>query len=1064
MSRILPCLPDLGLSTPLLTEKSTSSPDVKVDSPKREKRKLNHSILKERLASVVAKVSGNSDILLDFDLEDPFEDVLTYKGHKLRANLLHYALQHAFKEGEPSARSVRAVLKAKADPLAFAKYTHKYGQGEMQAIHIACGLSYIPALEALWAAVPEEDRVELVQMPSRWTPKDMSSNRLKDTYVDFYHPLHDACYHAQPNAIRWLLEKQADVNAKDKDGCTALHVLAKNGCQGDRIKEQQLPRIIQDLIEAGADLDEAARPLGETSNSNVRRVHSLTPRDSKRQLNTPFLLAVEKNQFPKEMLYLLVKSYWHFADPNSTLGSIFDDLRQLARCSVKAATYLYDVVNKQERQGNATKAFEDAQRLGAIPRVAGLLFLSPQLGTDILDVLLEDPKVIDRGHCPIWSHANLCEGVWALKAPMRCAYVSDSVEVASDLRWPSWAPEEGSPSDMQRWQQELYGDIDTHKDLGLRLDGVFEVTVKVLMLPGVVDLDILWALARVPVEHKRIFLKLSVQAIIQCTWRGCRRVIASVFMLKFLDLVVCFIWGFTFADHKPLSRFDFLFDVECGEKHMQDCPNSPAHWVPWCIMAADGVRGLTNAIWAAMAYWSRRAARHHVSCWLPVCPRRRRFRDAEMQQVENSLWNVRAVLRESNMPWDFVQNIVKLCFLCMIDKLDGTPLTDSQQAFLTVIFLVDFYGLVYTVRTARGPGRTLLLLCKTLLGSTIQSILVITCVVYGAMVAAFCIIKRTKSTGWINVFAYRALMFGDGDGLDHLGMDPDKQESEHDLMTGLMFLGTLVFSILIFNLLIAIYENEFDTVEKAGELYFQQERARAVSKVLLETAEVVPKHVLCGCHKYICKAAICSLIGLLGVMFSGFWSDNSFLLPWTGATLLAIVQILGIAMQVPLLFCSTVNEEVDDDIDWTGSRDVGAKFFRRSDRLTEAHRCFLWVCHRRDLFVAQQHAAIELATDGEAHELARNLATGLSTRVSSVEEKLQDLIRGQQLLVSTMATQHEALMRRHGHSAAAATRERLERAPTSSSVQQRAAPLERAPTASPPPQRAPPSPLLSARK
>lgn len=64
-------------------------------------------------------------------------------------------------------------------------------------------------------------------------------------------PLHCAALHGQAVAIKWLLQKGLDVDARDNGGCTALHAAAS---QGDKLEA------VNALLDAGAEV--AARSQG----------------------------------------------------------------------------------------------------------------------------------------------------------------------------------------------------------------------------------------------------------------------------------------------------------------------------------------------------------------------------------------------------------------------------------------------------------------------------------------------------------------------------------------------------------------------------------------------------------------------------------------------------------------------------------------------------------------------------------------------------------------------------------------------------------------------------------
>merc|ERR1712032_1239566 len=82
---------------------------------------------------------------------------------------------------------------------------------------------------------------------------------------------------------------------------------------------------------------------------------------------------------------------------------------------------------------------------------------------------------------------------------------------------------------------------------------------------------------------------------------------------------------------------------------------------------------------------------------------------------------------------------------------------------------------------------------------------------------------------------YRGLTFGDSAGMDKLGLDVTTvRETLHSRAhTFIGILGTVAFNILILNLLIGVYGNEYNRVMERSVALFQRERARYCCHSLL---------------------------------------------------------------------------------------------------------------------------------------------------------------------------------------------------------------------------------------
>ncbi|CAE8710222.1 unnamed protein product, partial [Polarella glacialis] len=128
---------------------------------------------------------------------------------------------------------------------------------------------------------------------------------------------------------------------------------------------------------------------------------------------------------------------------------------------------------------------------------------APVAGADLLKLLLAEPKVTNPQRYPLPLYAVLPNG------EMVCAYQPIEGDAA-----PVWDGNSGNPP---RWHADFGGDLPEET---LRHTGVFEVRVRILHLPGVLNIRVLNILAvlRPNWDHMKIFAQIPVRAIVTCMW------------------------------------------------------------------------------------------------------------------------------------------------------------------------------------------------------------------------------------------------------------------------------------------------------------------------------------------------------------------------------------------------------------------------------------------------------------------------------------------------------------------------------------------------------------------
>merc|ERR1719171_3407486 len=85
---------------------------------------------------------------------------------------------------------------------------------------------------------------------------------------------------------------------------------------------------------------------------------------------------------------------------------------------------------------------------------------------------------------------------------------------------------------------------------------------------------------------------------------------------------------------------------------------------------------------------------------------------------------------------------------------------------------------------------------------------------------------QKRQGSWIMTYLYRGLIFGDGDGLDKMGLKSHEGTEDHPVLGVFMIVGTVIFNVTILNLLVAVYGNEYEKIDQRSHLIFVQERAK----------------------------------------------------------------------------------------------------------------------------------------------------------------------------------------------------------------------------------------------
>ncbi|CAE7267976.1 unnamed protein product [Symbiodinium natans] len=259
---------------------------------------------------------------------------------------------------------------------------------------------------------------------------------------------------------------------------------------------------------------------------------------------------------------------------------------------------------------------------------------------------------------------------------------------------------------------------------------------------------------------------------------------------------------------------------------------------------------------------------------------------------------------------------------------------------------------------------------SSLLGSATKQMIVITLMIFASFSLAFLIISTGKDHGWVLSSAYRGLLFHDGNGLDNLGLNVHSEDTyNHNdpLMMSTNFVGSTFFNIIVLNLIIAVYSNEYDRVQQQTPQYFLLARAKYCVMCYLSCS-------LLGWHGPDLQRSVRVASGASAALaLTMFWVLPSVNL-WIWAVILALSQVAFISSLV--------------QCDWFSMEGVAHS--------EQQH--FVWICHSSDSHdsaFAVKSETFELREEklSEMKSQVDKWCQGLEKQMGEVDEKLGSIIQ-----------------------------------------------------------------------
>jgi len=306
----------------------------------------------------------------DFDLEEFLKDAAVgkYKDRHIDGRLLHHALWHDFmNHAEAAATKIVLEAGARVDSVFISRAPKRL---ELQAIHLAAGLGYVPGLELL---------LEF--------KADIGAMTLRDG-ERHYAAIHDAVYLQQATTVQMLVKHAADPSVYHGDGMSVFHLAAWAGSADLLHLLVAAPKFEPEILLRRASLRLSA-----------------DGRFGKRSM-TPLGLAAFTATFSGDQLLIMAPFYYG-------KGSFFAEIRELVHINPKKALQFMDGIENapaETRSELATWIVQEALRGNGkycnsmttrfseqtlVNCLADIIYQAPLVALKILHILTVKPYIAD---------------------------------------------------------------------------------------------------------------------------------------------------------------------------------------------------------------------------------------------------------------------------------------------------------------------------------------------------------------------------------------------------------------------------------------------------------------------------------------------------------------------------------------------------------------------------------------------------------------------------------------------------------------------------------------------
>eukprot|EP00811_Abedinium_folium_P025865 NODE_372_length_3111_cov_8.802279.p1 GENE.NODE_372_length_3111_cov_8.802279~~NODE_372_length_3111_cov_8.802279.p1 ORF type:complete len:799 (-),score=185.11 NODE_372_length_3111_cov_8.802279:702-3098(-) len=546
--------------------------------------------------------------------------------------------------------------------------------------------------------------------------------------------------------------------------------------------------------------------------------------------------------------------------------------------------------------------------------LANIIYTAPAAACDVLESMLKGvPLTEDAEKHWIWGTVTL----WGLigNPEMKCQYKADFMPergsgFGEKRHCPAWL---GHHDEHPKWHStfivpEAHGfwwhikrwiccrasqrpnHVVTGQKALARHDYVHECDVKVMFMPDILDVDIMWALASTWVQHLHIFSKLSVMGLVNGMWQGlCTKTFYADLILTCIELSVVILWGLdgTKSWHWRVESSSELL----GKRALRSANLVFVISVCFTVAGATIVREAFFLFFWWWQYDSKRRSTKDAKNNIVMMPEPEII-DGPQSNMSESLAAHYATMYTSANLWNqtsFSIELLTFVFLVVLVVMQyiklhqGTAMVDDMDdmpffVVLAVNILLRFFKLFHICRGLDGSGAKIIAIWETNFTGAVFEILLVTITFFVMCWACFATLLRDERLVKICLYLYRGMMFGDGGGMDTMKLAPALECNAGDSCTqgdddvwapqssnlvlqyewftiGVGTIFCMIFNICILNLLIAVYGNEYDDMEVQSKLYFMRQRARMNCKYYWALEIFKPDHKWTGllyCMPFAC--------------------------------------------------------------------------------------------------------------------------------------------------------------------------------------------------------------------
>jgi len=343
------------------------------------------------------------------------------------------------------------------------------------------------------------------------------------------------------------------------------------------------------------------------------------------------------------------------------------------------------------------------------------------------------------------------------------------------------------------------------------------------------------------------------------------------------------------------------------------------------------------------------------------------------QQQDTTL----ATMWSPNSPWArnyaismLLQSSLAMAYVIDLSFKDGQR-SRFDDRLLAVCLLMGCCRFIWAWRLS-VVGSTIYTIVETFVAGAVNQMLFITFMLLMSFIMALMVLSRLHTMG-LAAYAFRAVIFGDGDGFSDIGMDISHDtvfggKNTDGVLVAFVVFGAFFFNVIVLNIIIAIYGHEYEKSQQNTPSQFMLGRADYCVKAILSSYMIPWKGETF--NRCLILAASISIIISLVLGSSPVYVSGVYM--WLSAVLFAVGVTL---MRMALIQCDWFSPEGQD---------------------SEDHQRFLWVCHSRDWNKTEQDVGMEDRMDEMQEKMDENMDR-MESKLGKVDDKLGQIFNALQL-------------------------------------------------------------------